>query len=75
MKEKSTAVQNERKANRRISCLLIRKGRGAQFCKKRVKLLCIPRFNDDLKNFGATIIYVNGYKQFTVDCITPNCGD
>lgn len=26
MKEKSTAVQNERRANRRISCLLIRKG-------------------------------------------------
>lgn len=38
MKEKSTAVQNESKANRRISCLLIRKGREAQFCQKRVSM-------------------------------------
>lgn len=40
LKEKTTAVQMEREANREMSCLLIREGKGAQLCKKRLKLLC-----------------------------------
>lgn len=48
MKEKSTAVQNERKANRRISCFLIRKGRGAQFCKKKSEIATLRTAFQDL---------------------------
>lgn len=66
MKEKSTAVQNERRANRRIPCLLIRKGRRAVLQETGEIATLRAAFQDLI---SVTIVHVNGYKQFTLDCI------